>query len=146
MLLCKWNDRVWRFQRTFWCLYHPPAWPVWQWVSNGVGWHFFGGAHTVLHVLTRSSLTAIRYQDEILRPLVRPYSGEVGPGFLLIQDNARPHVAWVARRRHWCYGLAHPTPDLNPIEHIWDVMFHSIRQHHVEPQTVQELADDLVQV
>ena len=26
-------------------------------------------------------------------PLVRPYAGAVGPGFLLMQDNDRPHVA-----------------------------------------------------
>ncbi|KAI4897740.1 hypothetical protein NFI96_018834, partial [Prochilodus magdalenae] len=37
-------------------------------------------------------------------------------------------------------------PDLNPIEHIWDIMCRSIHQRHVAPQTVQELADALVQV
>ena len=46
-----------------------------------------GGGRTVLHVLARGSLTTIRYRDEILRPLVRPYAGAVGPGFLLMQDN-----------------------------------------------------------
>ncbi|CDQ62915.1 unnamed protein product [Oncorhynchus mykiss] len=51
------------------------------------------------------SLTAIRYRDEILRPLVRPYAGAVGPGFLLMQDNARPQCGWSvsavpARGRH----------------------------------------------
>ena len=38
------------------------------------------GGRTALHVLSRGSLTAIRYRDEILRPLVRPYAGAVGPG------------------------------------------------------------------
>ncbi|CAJ0925085.1 unnamed protein product [Ranitomeya imitator] len=32
---------------------------------------------TAPHVLARGSLTAIRYRDEILRPLVRPYDGAV---------------------------------------------------------------------
>ena len=31
---------------------------------------FLWGGRTALHVLARGSLTAIRYQDEILRPLV----------------------------------------------------------------------------
>ncbi|KAI4901808.1 hypothetical protein NFI96_009500 [Prochilodus magdalenae] len=53
---------------------------------------------TALHVLARGSLTAIRYRDEILRPLVRPHAGAVGPGFLLMQDNARPHVAGVCQQ------------------------------------------------
>ncbi|KAL0202719.1 hypothetical protein M9458_000737, partial [Cirrhinus mrigala] len=49
---------------------------------------------TALHVLARGSLTAIR-------PLVRPYAGAVGPGFLLMQDNARPHVAGTKALMLW---------------------------------------------
>ncbi|KAI3361578.1 hypothetical protein L3Q82_013721, partial [Scortum barcoo] len=109
------------------------------------------GGRTALHVLARGSLTAIRYRDEILRPLVRPYAGVVGPGFLLMQDNARPHVAGVCQQFLQDEGIDAmdwPThsPDLNPIEHIWDIMSRSIHQRHVAPQTVQELADALVQV
>ncbi|KAI3374271.1 hypothetical protein L3Q82_006118 [Scortum barcoo] len=97
-----------------------------------------------------SSLTAIRYRDEILRPLVRPYAGAVGPGFLLMQDNARPHVAGVCQQFLQDEGIdamdwPARSPDLNPIEHIWDIMSRSIHQRHVAPQTVQELADALVQ-
>ena len=109
------------------------------------------GGRRALHVLARSSLTAIRYRDEILRPLVRPYAGAVGPGFLLMQDNARPHVAGVCQQFLQEEGIdamdwPARSPDLNPIEHIWDIMSRSIPQCHVAPQTVQELADALVQV
>ncbi|KAI3353830.1 hypothetical protein L3Q82_005044 [Scortum barcoo] len=81
------------------------------------------GGRTALHVLARGSLTAIRYRDEILRPLVRPYAGAVGPGFLLMQDNARHHVAGVCQQFLQDEGIDAmdwPTrsPDLNPIEHI----------------------------
>ncbi|KAI3352571.1 hypothetical protein L3Q82_005512 [Scortum barcoo] len=90
------------------------------------------------------------YRDEILRPLVRPYAGAVGPGFLLMQDNARPHVAGVCQQFLQDEGIdamdwPARSPDLNPIEHIWDIMSRSIHQRHVAPQTVQELADALVQ-
>ncbi|KAI3374401.1 hypothetical protein L3Q82_005968 [Scortum barcoo] len=90
------------------------------------------------------------YPDEILRPLVRPYAGAVGPGFLLMQDNARPHVAGVCQQFLQDEGIdamdwPARSPDLNPIEHIWDIMSRSIHQRHVAPQTVQELADALVQ-
>ncbi|KAI3368431.1 hypothetical protein L3Q82_025444, partial [Scortum barcoo] len=102
------------------------------------------GGRTALHA-------AIRYRDEILRPLVRPYAGAVGPGFLLMQDNARPHVAGVCQQFLQDEGIdamdwPARSPDLNPIEHIWDIMSRSIHQRHVAPQTVQELADALVQV
>ncbi|KAI4894556.1 hypothetical protein NFI96_004455 [Prochilodus magdalenae] len=105
---------------------------------------------TALHVLARGILTAIGYRDEILRPLVRPYAGAVGPGFLLTQDNARPHVAGVCQQFLQDEGIEAMdwparSPDLNPIEHIWDIMSRCIHQRHIAPQTVQELADALVQ-
>lgn len=52
---------------------------VWGDISLGGG----GGAR-LLPVFARGILTAIRCRDEILKPLVRPYAGAVGPGFLLM--------------------------------------------------------------
>ncbi|CAJ0932136.1 unnamed protein product [Ranitomeya imitator] len=93
---------------------------------------------TALHVLARGSLTAIRYRDEILRPLVRPYAGAVGPGFLLMQDNARPHVAGLCQQFLQDEGIEAMdwparSPDLNRIEHIWNIMSSTIHQRHVAP-------------
>ena len=45
---------------------------------------------TDLYRLHNGTLTAIRYRDEILEPIVRPYTGAVGPGFLLAYNNAQP--------------------------------------------------------
>uniref|UniRef100_A0AAR2M1S6 Tc1-like transposase DDE domain-containing protein n=1 Tax=Pygocentrus nattereri TaxID=42514 RepID=A0AAR2M1S6_PYGNA len=148
---CDRRDRVWRRrgERSAACniLQH-------DWFGSG-SVMVWGGISlegcTALHVLARGSLTAIRYRDEILRPLVRPYAGAVGPGFLLIQDNARPHVAGVCQQFLQDEGIEAMdwparSPDLNPIEHIWDIMSRSIHQRHVAPQTVQELADAIVQV
>ncbi|KAI4898810.1 hypothetical protein NFI96_005851 [Prochilodus magdalenae] len=53
---------------------------------------------TDLYRLDDGTLTAFKYQDEILGPVVRPYAGAVGPGFLLVHNNARPYVARVCRQ------------------------------------------------
>ena len=107
--------------------------------------------HTALHVLTRGTLTAIRYRDEILRPIVRPYAGAVGPGFLLMHDNVRPHVVGVCLQFLHGGGIDFMdwparSPDLKSPEHIWDIMSRPVQQRHVAPQTVQELTDALIQV
>ena len=47
----------------------------------------------VLHVIAAETLTAVRYRDEILHPIVRPFAGAIEKNFILMQDNALPHTA-----------------------------------------------------
>ncbi|CDQ59908.1 unnamed protein product [Oncorhynchus mykiss] len=97
---------------------------------------------SVVYVCVCVCVCVCVYRDEILRPLVRPYAGVVGPGFLLMQDNARPHVAGVCQQflqEEGIDAMDWPacSPDLNPIEHIWDIMSRSIHQqtlHHRLPR------------
>ncbi|KAI4873226.1 hypothetical protein NFI96_028181 [Prochilodus magdalenae] len=65
--------------------------------SDGLGGMSLEG-RTDLYMLDSGTLTAIRYQDEILGPVVRPDAGAVGPGFLLVHNNAGPHAARVCRQ------------------------------------------------
>ncbi|KAI3356569.1 hypothetical protein L3Q82_017771 [Scortum barcoo] len=151
---CDRRDRVWRRrgERSAACniLQHDRFGSGSVMVWGGIS---LGGWRTALHVLARGTLTAIRYRDEIFRPLVRPsYAGRKQECRMhRMQDNARPHVAGVCQQFLQDEGIdamdwPARSPDLNPIEHIWDIMSRSIHQRHVAPQTVQELADALVQV
>jgi len=105
---------------------------------------------TPLHVFDRGSLTVVRYREEILEPCVRLFRGAVGPGFLLMDDNARPHSAQLVddylegediRRMDWPAR----SPDLNPIEYIWDALGKAIASRHPPPRTIPELKTALLQ-
>ena len=51
------------------------------------------GRHTDLQVIRQGSLTAARYRYENLRPHVVPMAAAIGPCFISMDDNARPHRA-----------------------------------------------------
>lgn len=59
-----------------------------------------GRTHLYRIVNNTLTLTVIRYWNEILRSIVRPFTGLVGPGFLLVNDNTQPHVARCSWRKN----------------------------------------------
>ncbi|GFU77019.1 transposable element Tcb2 transposase [Trichonephila clavipes] len=48
---------------------------------------------TDLYIIRDGPLTARRYRDEILRPIVVPYAAAIGDDFILMDNNCRPHRA-----------------------------------------------------
>ncbi|GFV95302.1 transposable element Tcb2 transposase [Trichonephila clavipes] len=73
-------------------------------------------------VLTRGTMTAQRYVYDILQPHVLPLMQQL-LGAISQQENARPHTARVSQdslRTLTTLPWIAPSPDLSPIEHIWD--------------------------
>ncbi|GFX83104.1 transposable element Tcb2 transposase [Trichonephila clavipes] len=82
---------------------------------------------TYLYIIRSGPLTACRYRDEILRPVVVPYAAAIGDDFILMDDNCRPHRGNLVEDFLFEEGIVRmesPTcsPDMNPIEHIWDAL------------------------
>ncbi|GFX68860.1 transposable element Tcb2 transposase [Trichonephila clavipes] len=102
------------------------------------------GYRTELHIFKRGSVTVVRYRCEVLESIVRSYAAAVGPTFVLMDDNARPHRADIVDDYLESEGIARIawpaySPDLNPIENLWNVLRRAISSRFPPPATVIEL-------
>ncbi|GFU05056.1 transposable element Tc1 transposase [Trichonephila clavipes] len=73
-------------------------------------------------IVMRRTLTGQRYVDDIFRPHVGPFLNGL-PGAIFQQDNARRLTARVAQDfLRYFQTLPWParSPDLSPVEHVWD--------------------------
>ena len=99
---------------------------------------------TDLHIIENGTLTAVRSVNEILVVYVRPYAGAIGADFILKDDNARPLRAHVTNqyledativRMDWPAR----SPDMNPVEHAWDMLQKAIYARPIQPTTVPKV-------
>ncbi|GFX37727.1 transposable element Tc3 transposase [Trichonephila clavipes] len=102
------------------------------------------GSRTDLHIFDAGSVNGTRYCNEILLPYVRLFRGAMGLQFLFMDDNAPCHRPVAAEqllesedieRMDW---LAR-SPDLNPIEHVWDFLGRRLAARTLPPVTIRDL-------
>ncbi|GFU85188.1 transposable element Tcb2 transposase [Trichonephila clavipes] len=121
---------------------------------GGAGVLVYGGisidGRTDLYTIRDGPLTARRYRDEILRPIVVPYAAAVGDDFILMNDNCRAHRANLVEDFLFEEGIVQMewpacSPDMNPIEHVWDALGRRVAGRQPPPQTLQELERALLE-
>ena len=98
-------------------------------------------------IIVAGNMTAVRYRDEILRPVAVPLVQQ--RNLNLQQDSARPHVARVCQdflANNNIAPLAWPpySPDLTPIEHMWDELDRRVRKRRNPPTTLARLRNALI--
>ncbi|GFW45062.1 transposable element Tcb2 transposase [Trichonephila clavipes] len=90
------------------------------------------------------SVNGTRYCNENLLPYGRLFRGAMGLQFLFMDDNPPCHRTVEAEqllesedieRMDWPAG----SPDLNPIEHVWDFLGRRLAARTLPPVTIQEL-------
>ncbi len=111
-------------------------WIEWPMVAVGL---WYGHAY-VMDSEHRCIL--LMYRDEILRPIVVPFLHD--HHLMLQNDNARPHVARICTQFLEAENipvLAWPaySPDMSPIEHVWDALDRHTRQRVQVPTNIQLL-------
>ncbi|GFU66398.1 transposable element Tcb2 transposase [Trichonephila clavipes] len=102
------------------------------------------GSRTDLHIFDAGSVNGTRYCNEILLPYVRLFRSAMGLQFLFMDDNAPCHRTVAAEqllesedieRMHWPVR----SPDLNPIDHVWDFLGRRLAARTLPPVTIREL-------
>ncbi|GFV74342.1 transposable element Tcb1 transposase [Trichonephila clavipes] len=91
------------------------------------------GYRTDLHIFKRGSVTAVRYRDEVLEPIVRLYAAAVGPTFVLMDDNARPYRADIVDDYLESEGIAPTLIELETaLQEEWRSLNSAVVDHLIE--------------
>ncbi|GFW41592.1 hypothetical protein TNCV_4035091 [Trichonephila clavipes] len=102
------------------------------------------GSRTDLHIFDAGSVNGTRYCNEILLPYVRLFRGAMGLQFLFMDDNAPCHRTVAAKQLLESENIERMdwparSPDLNPIEHVWDFLGRRLAARTLPPVTIREL-------
>ena len=97
-------------------------------------------------VTIQGNLTGARYIQEVLDPVVVPHFDDhtLASRPLFMDDNARPHRSRAVTQfihNNAVQNIPWPamSPDLNPLEHVWDILGRRIKSRDPPPQNLHQL-------
>ncbi|GFW96753.1 transposable element Tcb2 transposase [Trichonephila clavipes] len=137
-----------------------PTCSIMVWAGNMIN------GRTRLHVVANGTMTGQRYIDEVLLPHVRLFRGAGGDKFVFMDDNATCHRTLTVQDCLDSEGIQRlvwpaRSPDLNPIENVWDALWRQVAGRNYPPtnkntliralteewdKLPQQLLDNVVQI
>ena len=113
-------------------------------VWGGVSQH-----HRTWLVVIAGNLNAVHYREDIPLPHVVPFL-QAHPDMAFQHDNTTSHTARSVRdclqdRNVSVLPWPAKSPNLNPIEHVWDLLDRRLSARAIPPRNVRELAGALVE-
>nr|CAH7749177.1 unnamed protein product [Callosobruchus chinensis] len=94
--------------------------------------------------LVNGTMTCAYYMQNIINAIFQPLRNEIGDQFIFMDDNARPHRTRAVQQALENKNIARLewpalSPDMNPIEHVWDYVSRAIFNRNNPPRSTQEL-------
>ena len=100
-------------------------------------------------IVVNGNMNWQQYLNDIIVPVVVPNLQRIGNGAVFQYDNARPHRARGVQDYFRQHGIEKMvwlarSPDMNPIEHLWDLLERRVRCRPQVPQNVADLCQPLI--
>ena len=119
---------------------HPPQVLIWAGIS---------AQGTTPVKIDCGSVDQFRYQDILQECLIETMSTLYPDGFLLMHDNAKPHIAkttmsWLEHNGIEVLDWPPMSPDLNPIENLWAIIKKRIEK--LDPSTKSDLKEVIEEI
>nr|CAH7750837.1 unnamed protein product [Callosobruchus chinensis] len=94
--------------------------------------------------LIPGTMTGAYYLQNIINDIVQPLRNGIEDQFIFMDDNARPHRIRAVQQALENGNIARlelpaMSPDMNPIEHVWDYVSRAIFNRNNPPRSTQEL-------
>ena len=112
-----------------------PLVTVWAGVS--------GQYRTSLHFVN-GTVTSQYYLNNVINPVIVPLHEQHRPNFIFMDDNAPAHRGHIIREGLLETGIPQMewpalSPDLNPIENLWDQLSRRVEARNSAPQNLNDL-------
>nr|CAH7737381.1 unnamed protein product [Callosobruchus chinensis] len=116
-----------------------------QWARAHQGWLLPQWRNVLFSDGSRFELVSDDYRERVWREriinaIVQPLRNEIGDQFIFMDDNARPHCTRAVQQALENGNIARlewpsMSPDMNPIEHVWDYVSRAIFNRNNPPKS-----------